>query len=146
MHSAWLCGFSVLLISHNKVLKRMKSWWANSWKGWGKSDYLWRQAEKLFQRRMWNVGRGGRRQCKTFYLKVIERDLRKPGLSLPSLWQPSPTHAPLIHLSFNLPSIHPSLHPTISPPSFFPSIHPPGPAICHPSFLPSIHPSSPAIH
>lgn len=38
---AWLCGFSVLLISHNQVLRRIKSWWADSWKVWGKNDYLW---------------------------------------------------------------------------------------------------------
>ena len=105
------------------------------------------QAEKLFQRRMWNVGRGGRRECKTFYLKVIERDLRKPGLSLPSPWQPSPTHAPLIHPSVIQPSFHPSIPPSNHQPSVLLYIHSSTwsshLSVTLPSFHPSIQPSHP---
>ena len=33
MHLSLALWFSVLLISHNKVLRRMKSWCADSWEG-----------------------------------------------------------------------------------------------------------------
>lgn len=100
------------------------------------------QPEKLFQRRMWNVGRGRGGGCETLCPKVIERDLRRPGLSLPSPWQPSPTHAPLIHPSVIQPSFHPSTQPShlsVIQPSFLPSIH-------QVSIFPSIiHPAQPSV-